>query len=275
LFRKLFKKTKATPLSGAHGLAAMIPPLHGVGRRFDNKSKLLNFLKACFDEIPAGPTIFFTMKPSEKEIRQVIRILKKKSRVSMLGQFSRESPFYVLISTVLSARNRDDMTIKAVRKLFAKYPSPEQIAKAPVSKLEPLIRQSGFYKTKARRIKEISKILLESYGGNVPKDFDKLVGLPGVGRKTAGCVMVYAFNEPAIPVDTHVHRISNRLGWVKTKAPEKTESALMRLLPRELWVDVNEVFVIHGQTTCNPISPFCSICPIKKYCPKVGVTRQR
>ena len=201
-----------------------------------------------------------------KNIIKVIDVLKEKSKISMLGEFSREDSFYVLISTVLSARNSDDMTIKAVKKLFAKYKTPKQIANAPVKKLEPLIKQSGFYRTKARRIKELSKVLLEKYKGVVPEDFDKLVELPGVGRKTAGCVMVYAFGKPAIPVDTHVHRISNRLGWVKTKTPEKTEQELMKIIPKKYWIDVNEVLVIHGQTICRPIGPKCGECKVSKYC---------
>lgn len=203
---------------------------------------------------------------STSEIVAIIRALKQKTEESMLGQLSREDPYYVLISTVLSARNRDDMTIKAVRKLFSRYKTPRQIAAAPLRKLEPLIKQSGFYRTKARRIKELSRVLLEKYHGKVPDDFDTLVSLPGVGRKTAGCVMVYAFGRPAIPVDTHVHRISNRLGWVKTKTPEKTEQALMKIVPRRYWIDVNEVLVIHGQTVCRPIRPLCEKCKVAKHC---------
>jgi endonuclease-3 len=201
-----------------------------------------------------------------KKIIRILKILKEKSKLSMLGEFSEESPFHILISTVLSARNRDEMTIKAVHKLFAKYKTPEEIANAPVQKLEPLIKQSGFYKTKAKRIKEISRILLEKYKGKVPDDFDKLMELPGVGRKTAGCVLVYAFGKPAIPVDTHVHRISNRLGWVKTKTREETEQELMKIIPKKYWIDVNEVLVIHGQTVCKPIKPWCQKCKITKYC---------
>jgi endonuclease-3 len=208
-------------------------------------------------------------------IIKTIKILKEKSKLSMLGEFSREDPFYILISTVLSARNKDEMTAKATQKLFARYKTPKQIALAPIKKLEPLIKQSGFYKTKAKRIKEISRILLDKYKGKVPDDFDKLIALPGVGRKTAGCVMVYAFNKPAIPVDTHVHRISNRLGWVKTKTREETEQELMKIIPKKYWLDVNEVLVIHGQTVCAPISPFCSKCRIRKYCPRIGVIKSR
>lgn len=212
---------------------------------------------------------------SQKSIISVIKILKKKSEVSMLGSFSRNSPFHILISTVLSARNKDEMTVKAVRKLFSKYKTPKQIAQAPLRKLEPLIKQSGFYKTKAKRIKEISKILLEKYSGRVPSTMEELVELPGVGRKTAGCVLVYAFGKPALPTDTHVNRLSNRLGWVKTKTPEQTEQALMKTIPKKYWLDVNEVLVVHGQTVCTPISPFCSKCQVRKYCPRIGVGSSR
>jgi endonuclease III len=214
------------------------------------------------------------MKNSKQmEIRKILTILSKKSKLSMLGQLSRSTPFYILISTVLSARNRDDQTIKSVRLLFARYKTPKDIAGAPLSALEPLLRYTGFYRTKARRIKELSQRLIDEFNGKVPDNYEGLLGLPGVGRKTAGCVLVYAFRKPAIPVDTHVHRISNRLGWVKTKNPLKTEEALLKIVPEKYWALVNEALVIHGQTICKPITPLCSRCPVEKYCQKVGVRR--
>jgi endonuclease III len=214
------------------------------------------------------------MKNIEKSsVVKVISLLSRKSRLSMLGQFARETPFYILISTVLSARNRDDQTIKAVRKLFAKFKTPKEISGAPLKELEPLLKQAGFYRTKARRVKELSQMLLDEFDGKVPDHYEDLLRLPGVGRKTAGCVLVYAFRKPAIPVDTHVHRISNRLGWVKTKTPEKTEEALLKIVPRKYWILVNEVLVIHGQTICLPITPKCSICPVARYCRKVGIKK--
>jgi len=212
---------------------------------------------------------------SQKHVDEIVKILLKTQKVSMLGSFSKKDPFYILISTVLSQRNRDDQTIKVAKRLLSRYKTPEQLAKAPQKTVERLIKQSGFFKVKAARIKEISRILLEKYQGKVPKDYDKLLALPGVGRKTAGCVLVYAFDKPALPVDTHVNRISNRLGWVKTKTPEKTEEALMKLIPKRLWVHINEVLVIHGQHICNPITPKCSICPVKKYCKRVGVSKSK
>ncbi len=201
-----------------------------------------------------------------KNIEKIISILRKTNKISMLGSFSRESPFYVLISTILSARNKDTMTRIAVKKLFARYKTPKQIANAPIKSLEKLIIKSGTYKTKAKRIKEVSKIILEKYNGKIPDKMEELIKLPGVGRKTAGCVLVYAFDKQAIPVDTHVHRVSNRIGLVKTKKREKTEEELMKIVPKKLWKYVNEVFVLHGQNICKPIKPECDKCPITGYC---------
>jgi endonuclease-3 len=179
---------------------------------------------------------------------------------------SRDDPFQVLISTVLSQRTRDENTERASEKLFSKYKTPKQLSQAPLEKLYPLIKESGFYMTKAKRIKEISRILEEKYGGKVPRDFGELVSLPGVGRKTANCVLVYAYRLPAIPVDTHVHRISNRIGFVKTRIPEQTESELVKIIPRKYWVDFNELFVKFGQRTCQPVRPRCWECPIVRQC---------
>jgi len=200
------------------------------------------------------------------KIEKIISVLRKTNKISMLGSFSKEKPFYVLISTILSARNRDTMTRIAVKRLFSKYKTPEEIANAPIRKIEKLIVKSGTYKTKAKRVKEVSKILLEKYKGKVPDTMEELITLPGVGRKTAGCVLVYAFNKKAIPVDTHVHRLSNRLGIVKTKRREDTEKELMSIVPKRLWKYVNEVFVLHGQNICRPIRPLCEKCPITRYC---------
>ena len=180
----------------------------------------------------------------------------------------KQDPFKILISTILSARTRDSNTRIATEKLFAKYNTPELIAKANIEELEQLIRSSGFYKVKANRIKKVSNVLIDDHNGIVPDNFDELIKLPGVGAKTANCVLVYAFNIPAIPVDTHVHRISNRLGWVKTKSPEKTEKALKIKIPKELWLKLNRLFVRFGQQICLPNRPKCEICPINDFCPK-------
>ena len=194
---------------------------------------------------------------------------------TMLAQFGTRSAFQILISTILSARTKDTTTIPISKKLFAKYPSAKNLAAADMKEIQKMIYGIGFYKTKAARIIEVAKILCEKYGGLVPDSLEKLLELPGVGRKTANCVLVYAFRKPSIPVDTHVHRISNRLGWVRTKTPEETEQALLKIVPRKYWVEVNEHLVTHGQTICVPISPFCSKCLVFKYCKRVGVVKHR
>jgi len=176
-------------------------------------------------------------------------------------------PFKSLIGTVLSARNRDESTRMAVNSLFAVYDTPEKLARAPVKSIERLIRRSGFYKTKARYVKGISKTILEKYNGKVPDRMDELCTLPGVGRKVAGCVMVYSFGKgDSIPVDTHVHRVSNRIGLVKTKDPNRTEQELMRIVPKRYWMLVNELFVTFGKKACKPVGPLHDQCPVRDYC---------
>jgi len=197
---------------------------------------------------------------------KIIKIVKLLGKDYDLTFYSREKPFKVLISVILSQRTRDENTLIASKKLFSRFDTAKKLANADISEVKKLIKQSGFYNVKARRIKEVSRILLNKYKGKVPHELDELLNLPGVGRKTANCVLVYAFKKPAIPVDTHVHRISNRLGIVKTKSPEQTEHELMRTIPRKYWIDVNELFVKHGQTICSPVKPKCDKCPITKLC---------
>jgi len=180
--------------------------------------------------------------------------------------FEDRDPYRVLIRTILSQRTRDENTDEATARLFSEYPSIEDVASAPLEKLEELIRKAGFYHVKARRIREVSRILLEEYKGRVPDDIGELLKLPGVGRKTANCVLAYAFGIPAIPVDTHVHRISNRLGLVDTKTPEETEKALMEVIPEEYWIELNDLMVQFGQDICRPIGPRHEECPIAEYC---------
>ena len=176
------------------------------------------------------------------------------------------SPLSILIGTILSARTRDESTSAVVRELFSKYKTARSLAKAKLSDVEKIIKRTGFYHVKAKRIIEVASIIDTKYLGLVPKTMEELISLPGVGRKTANCVLVYAFDEPAIPVDTHVHRISNRLGLVKTKIPEETEIELMKKIPREYWIRINDTFVMYGQNICKPISPMCPVCQIKKEC---------
>ena len=180
----------------------------------------------------------------------------------------RNDPFKILISTILSARTRDSSTEEVTRNLFSRYKTPQDISSANIEILEKLVHKSGFYKVKAARIKEVSRIISEDYLGKVPVDFNELISLPGVGAKTANCVLVYAFNIPAIPVDTHVHRISNRLGWIQTTKPEQTEKRLKEIIPKSQWIRVNRLFVRFGQEICLPIHPKCDSCPLNAICPK-------
>lgn len=175
-------------------------------------------------------------------------------------------PFSILIGTILSARTKDENTTKVVKKLFARYANSKELAGAKIKDVERIIMPIGFYHVKARRIIDVAKIIERQYGGAVPADIDKLVSLPGVGRKTANCVLVYAFEKPAIPVDIHVHRISNRLGLVDTKTPEETEQALMRMVPKRYWLRINDTFVMYGQNICKPVSPMCHVCQIRRQC---------
>jgi endonuclease III len=175
-------------------------------------------------------------------------------------------PFRVLIATVLSQRTKDEVTSAASARLFRKYPGPKQLAKADTRTVSRLIKPVGFYKTKAKAIKRIARIILEEYRGEVPSDMDRLLQLPNVGRKTANCVLVYGFKKPAIPVDTHVHRIFNRLGVVTTKTPEETEHELTRIVEKRDWLPLNEVFVTFGKLVCKPIGPKCHVCPLSDRC---------
>jgi endonuclease-3 len=185
------------------------------------------------------------------------------------------TPFEVLVSTLLSLRTKDEVTGEAAARLFARARTPEAMVKLKPREIEKLIYPVGFYPTKAKRLIAISRILLERYGGTVPDTLEALTALPGVGRKTANLVLVEGFKIPAICVDTHVHRISNRIGYVKTKTPDKTELALREKLPACHWVRYNELLVAFGQVVCRPVSPFCSRCPVADMCPRIGVARHR
>ncbi len=214
--------------------------------------------------------------PAHTEIDQVLHILvKTRGTSTMLGRLSTKyDAFRVLISTILSARARDEVTEVLAEKLFEKYPTAESLSKAKTADVIKIIRKIGFYNNKAKNIINTAKIIAKN-NNIVPNNLKELVELPGVGRKVANCVLVYAYKQDAIPVDTHVHRISNRLGWVKTTSPEKTEIALEKLIPKKHWQIVNDTFVAHGKTICLPISPFCSKCPVYKYCRRRGVKQHR
>lgn len=203
----------------------------------------------------------------EEILNKIELVIEGKAHLDELAK-KKQDPFKILISTILSARTRDSNTRIATEKLFARYNTPQLIAEADIGILEELVKVSGFYRVKAARIKEVSKRLLEDFNGEVPTDFEELINLPGVGAKTANCVLVYAFKIPAIPVDTHVHRISNRLGLVQANNPMKTEYSLKNNIPKNLWIKINRLFVRFGQQICLPNNPKCLICPLNEICPK-------
>jgi endonuclease-3 len=216
--------------------------------------------------------------PDETEIDQIVQILKQRylNDVSALENVSRSrDPYRVLISCLLSLRTKDEVTAAASKRLFARASTPETMVQLAKDEIEALIYPVGFYHRKAEQIREISRTLIDEYGSNVPDTLDELLKLKGVGRKTANIVITMGFHKQGIAVDTHVHRISNRLGLVKTKTPEQTEFALRDILPKKHWIVFNNLLVMHGQRICTPISPKCSICPISEYCDRVGVERFR
>jgi endonuclease-3 len=184
-------------------------------------------------------------------------------------------PFQVLIACILSLRTQDSTTGPAAARLFALARTPGDMLRVPVRRIQRAIYPVGFYRTKARGIHRISRELLERFEGRVPADLEALLTLPGVGRKTANLVVTMGFGRPGICVDTHVHRISNRLGWVRTKAPDETEMALRDRLPPRYWIELNDLLVSFGQNVCTPLSPRCSICPVRAQCRRVGVTTSR
>lgn len=197
---------------------------------------------------------------------RIERIMEELRGLYKLRVFEDKDPYRVLIRTILSQRTRDENTDQATLKLFNKYPDMEDVALAPQDKLEKLVKSAGFYRVKSKRIKEVSHILMDDYNGVVPDTMEELLKLPGVGRKTANCVLVYAFEKPAIPVDTHVHRISNRLGLVNSKEPDKTELELEKIIPKTYWIELNDLMVQFGQDICRPIGPKHEECPLAEIC---------
>jgi endonuclease-3 len=185
------------------------------------------------------------------------------------------TPFRVLLATLLSLRTKDTLTGVVAPRLFARADTPAAVLELREKELAGLIYPVGFYRTKARNMRQIAALLLEQYGGEVPADLDALLALPGVGRKTANLVLTAGFGLPGICVDTHVHRICNRWGYVRTRTPEQTEMALREKLPADYWIPINGLLVTLGQNICTPQSPRCSACPVAEACEQVGVTRSR
>ena len=216
-------------------------------------------------------------KITPDNIGDVLRILDdfvKQYRLPAVSQFNK-NPFNVLVSTLLSLRTKDSVTIEASKRLFNRVKNCNDLEKLSVDEIAEIIYPVGFYKTKARRLKEICVVLKEKFNGRIPDSLNELLNLPGVGRKTANLVLTEGFNKSGLCVDTHVHRISNRWGFVKTKTPEQTEFALREKLPKKFWKDYNKILVAFGQNLCLPISPYCSKCPINEFCMKVGVKKHR
>jgi endonuclease III len=194
---------------------------------------------------------------------------KKPYRFTALKQLQAEEsgdPFKILIGTILSSRSRDENTTKVVKKLFKRFRNAKELAEGNMEEVKQIIHSIGFYNVKAKRVIEVSQLIVKKFNGKVPNCIEKLLELPGVGRKTANCVLVYGFNKPAIPVDTHVHRISNRMGLVNTKTPEKTEAELSNIIDRKHWIKLNNTFVMYGQNICLPVTPNCKLCKLKKMC---------
>ncbi len=214
---------------------------------------------------------------TNRNIAVIIRTLKRMVRQwdePIVGHY-RNNPFTTLISCLLSLRTKDETTAGASQRLFRLARTPQRMLQLSLPTIERAIYPVGFYRTKARTIHHVCRTLLERYNGKVPGDLDELLTIKGVGRKTANLVVTLAFQQDGICVDTHVHRISNRWGYVRTKTPEQTEMALRRRLPRQYWQIYNDLLVTFGQNLCHPTSPWCSRCPLERFCPRIGVTHSR
>jgi len=217
----------------------------------------------------------------KKRVAEIIRILRrvtKRMTAPAASQIVAEyghDPFLILISCLLSLRAKDSVSLPLSRELFKYARTPEQMVKLSIKKLEKLLYSIGFYKRKARSLHSVSKDLIKRFGGKVPDTKEELLSIKGIGQKTANLVLAEGFGIPAICVDTHVHRISNRLGLVKTKTADQTEKALEKVVPKRYWIEFNPLLVMWGQTICTPLSPKCSECALSKLCPKIGVKRSR
>lgn len=218
------------------------------------------------------------MKKEIKNLEKIMKILQQEfpiSKTTLNRMRKNPNAFKILISCLLSLRTQDKNTEIASGRLFAVADTPKEIVALPMKKLEKLIFSSGHYRKKARTLKHVSKVLLERFDGKVPKTREELMSIKGIGPKTANIVLAFAFGKKVLPIDTHCHRIPNRLGWIKTKTPEKTEAELNKILPKKYWTDFNSIFVQFGKTICQPVSPLCSTCPINQYCPRIGVIKSR
>ncbi len=216
----------------------------------------------------------------DEKIGEVVKALRKSIQgwelpiVTYLAE-KQKSPYTILISTILSLRTKDEVTAEASSRLFRLADTPSEILKLSEATIAKTIYPVGFYRRKAATILDVSRVLMERFGGKVPDTIEELLTLNGVGRKTANLVVSLGYGKKGICVDTHVHRISNRLGYVKTKTPEETETALRKKLPGKYWIEYNTLMVAFGQNICRPISPLCSVCPVAAHCDRAGVARSR
>jgi endonuclease III len=214
-------------------------------------------------------------------IKPIMQILEKhfnfaeRTTLNKMKKEKNPNAFRILISCLLSLRTKDETTDKISKELFKIADTPAEIAKMPTKKLEKIIFSTGHYHKKAATLKSVSKELINRFNSQVPDSKEELMSIKGIGPKTANIVLNFAFNKQVLPIDTHCHRIPNRLGWVNTKKPEETEKELEKILPKKYWMEFNGIFVLFGRTICVPISPKCSICPIKSYCPRIGVIKSR
>lgn len=220
------------------------------------------------------------MKKSSN-IPKIMNLLKKhfnytkRTTLNRMRGEKKPDAFKILISCLISLRTKDEITERISRELFKIADTPNKIAIISTEKLEKIVFSSGHYKKKTQTLKHVSKEILERFNGKVPSDKEELMSIKGIGPKTANIVLNFAFGKQVLPIDTHCHRVPNRLGWVKTKTPEQTEKELEKILPKKYWNEFNGIFVLFGRTICVPISPFCSKCPIEKYCPKINVKKER
>jgi len=208
-------------------------------------------------------------------IDRVLDTLQARYDIDRFVRNNGESPFRILVGCVISLRTKDEVTYAATERLFERAKTPREMLRLRAATIARLIYPAGFYRRKAEQIRAISRLLIDRHGGQVPDEIDALLELPGVGRKTANLVVTLGFDKPGICVDTHVHRITNRLGWVRTRHPDETERVLRERLPARHWIPVNETLVRHGQQVCKPISPLCSGCPVRRDCARRDVDRHR
>lgn len=218
---------------------------------------------------------------SQENISRIIDTLEKEfyvkgdTTLNRMKETQEKNPFKILISCLLSLRARDETTERISRNLFQIADTPEKLIQIPLTELEKIIFSTGHYRKKAKTLHEVSLDLINRFNSQVPSTREQLLSIKGIGPKTANIVLSFAYNQPVLPIDTHCHRIPNRLGWLKTKTPEKTEIELMKILPKKYWREFNGIFVSFGRKICLPISPKCSICPINNYCPKINIIKSR